>query len=403
MDINKIRDLFPALNQKVNGNDLIYFDNAASSLRPAPVINAIADYYSTISSNVHRSSHYLSSQSTHAYEVSREAVAEFINSNPGEIIFTGGTTDSLSFLASGLTKSVLESGDEIILTVAEHHSNIVPWVAHKNERNLHIKVVDVDENGDLWVDQYEELITEKTKVISLAHSSNVLGTINPVKEIIKIAKERNIITVIDGAQAVAHTRVDVNDIDCDFYCFSAHKMFGPMGIGILYGKSEKLSLLPPFRFGGGMIRNVNFDRVEFGCLPTLLEAGTPNVSGAVGLRAAIEFLKQYKIDDIITYEKKLTKYASERLIQIKGLSILGNSADKDPIIAFSVAGIHHSDLAMLLDNFGIAVRSGQHCTQPLMNRFGLKGTVRVSFSIYNTIEEIDYFIEKLKVSVSMLS
>lgn len=402
MELQKIRDQFPALNQKINGNDLIYFDSAASSLKPDSVIKAISDYYSTINSNVHRSSHYLSSMSTLVYENARTKVAGFINANPDEVIFTAGTTDSLNFLAAGLSKSLLNEGDEIILTVSEHHSNIVPWVALKKEKNINIKVLDVDENGILKIEQFEDLISDRTKILSIAHSSNVLGTIHPVKQIIEIAKNKGIISIVDGAQTVAHSKVDVEDIGCDFYCFSAHKMFGPMGLGILFGRSEILKNLPPFRYGGGMIKNVDFDNVEFTTLPSVMEAGTPYVSGAVGLDKAIDFLNEVGFDNIIKHEDFLTKYATLKLESIEGMQILGKSQLKDPIISFNVEGIHHADLSMILDNFGIAIRSGQHCTQPLMDRFGLKGTLRISFSVFNTVEEIDFFIEKLKIAISML-
>jgi cysteine desulfurase / selenocysteine lyase len=402
MDLLKIREQFPALNQTVNNNKLVYFDNAATSLKPISVIESITDYYSTINSNVHRASHYLSSMSTRAYEKSRENIAEFINANPGEIIFTSGTTDSINTLASGLSDIFLKEGDEIILTVLEHHSNIVPWVALKRDKKIVLKIVDVDDKGILKLDHLRELITEKTKIISISHSSNVLGTINPVSEIVTIAREKGIITIIDGAQAVAHSKVNVNEINSDFYCFSGHKMFGPMGIGVLYGKSEILEKLSPFRFGGGMIRNVSFESVEYNCLPNRLEAGTPYVSGAVGLSKAVDFLNNLEFSDIIEHEQRLTDYATDRLKKIEKLTIMGDNTPKDPIISFNIEGIHHADLSMILDNFGIAVRSGQHCTQPLMHRFGLKGTIRMSFSIYNTLEEIDFFIEKLNLAIKML-
>lgn len=402
MDTLKLREQFPALKNTINGNKLVYFDNAATTLKPVSVINSISDYYSTINSNVHRASHYLSSMSTRAYEKSRENIAAFINANPGEIVFTAGTTDSINTLASGLSDTILNEGDEIILTVLEHHSNIVPWVALKKNKNIVLRIAEVGDDGVLLIDHLKELINEKTKIISLSHSSNVLGTINPVKEIVEIAGEKGIITIIDGAQAIAHSKVDVRAINSDFYCFSGHKMFGPMGIGVLYGKSEMLNKLPPFRFGGGMIRNVSFDEVEFNCLPNRLEAGTPYVSGAVGLSEAVDFLNNLDFQEIIEYEHLLTQYATNGLKKIDGIRILGDNKFKDPIISFSFEGIHHADLSMILDNFGIAIRSGQHCTQPLMKRFGLNGTLRMSFSIYNTIEEIDFFMEKLNVAIKML-
>lgn len=402
MDLLKIREQFPALNQTINGNKLVYFDNAATSLKPVSVIESISDYYSTINSNVHRASHYLSAMSTRAYEESRENIAGFINANPGEVIFTSGTTDSINTLASGLSDIILKEGDEIILTVLEHHSNIVPWVALKRDKKIVLKIVDVDDKGILKLDHLRELISDRTRIISISHSSNVLGTINPVSEIVKFAREKGIITIIDGAQAVAHSKVNVNEIDSDFYCFSGHKMFGPMGIGVLYGKSEILEKLSPFRFGGGMIRNVSFDKVEYNCLPNRLEAGTPYVSGAVGLSKAVDFLNSLEFSEIIEYEQRLTDYATDMLKRIDGLTIMGDNTSKDPIISFNIEGIHHADLSMILDNFGIAVRSGQHCTQPLMHRFGVKGSIRMSFSIYNTEDEIDFFMEKLNLAIKML-
>lgn len=402
MDIENIRKQFPALDQKINGKDIIYFDNAATSLRPASVTDAISEYYSTINSNVHRSSHYLSSMSTQAYERAREKLAEFINANPGELIFTGGTTDSMNIIASGLADSLLEEGDEIILTSMEHHSNVVPWVALKKKKGIVIRVLDIDDKGILNIGQLESLICDRTKIISLTHSSNVLGTINPIKDIVKIARRHGIISIIDGAQAVAHCSVDVEDIDCDFYCFSGHKMYGPMGIGVLYGKKDMLEKLTPFRYGGGMIGKVSFDEIELSCLPNRLEAGTPYVSGAVGLSEAVKLLYSIGFDQISDYEAQICRYATTKLREIEGMKIFGDNDFKDPIISFNVEGIHQTDLAMILDNSGIAVRSGQHCAQPLMARLGQSGTIRASLAFYNTFAEIDFFIEMLKKAILML-
>lgn len=402
MDNSQIRSQFPALGQKINGNQLIYFDNAATSLKPISVIDSISEYYSSINSNVHRASHYLSSQSTKAYEQSRKNIASFINADPTELIFTSGTTDSLNFLASGLAKEILQDGDEIILTAMEHHSNIVPWVAIKKDKKIKINVIDIDSNGELKINDLNKLINKRTKILAVSHSSNFLGTLNPVKKIVEIAKSHGIITVIDGAQAVAHNKVDVKDIDCDFYCFSGHKMFGPMGIGVLYGKTEILEDLRPFRYGGGMIKNVNFDSIELQCLPNRLEAGTPYVSGTVGLSKAVDFIKSIGMKYIRTYEAKLVNYATNKLLTIEGIKIYGNTIEKDPIVSFNIDGIHNADLTMLLDNFGIAVRPGQHCTQPLIKKLGIPGAIRMSFSIYNNHEEIDIFHEKLNIAVKML-
>ncbi len=402
MDNSQIRSQFPALGQKINGNQLIYFDNAATSLKPISVIDSISEYYSSINSNVHRASHYLSSQSTKAYEQSRKNIASFINADPTELIFTSGTTDSLNFLASGLAKEILQDGDEIILTTMEHHSNIVPWVAIKKDKKIKINVIDIDSNGELKINDLNKLINKRTKILAVSHSSNFIGTLNPVKKIVEIAKSQGIITVIDGAQAVAHNNVDVKDIDCDFYCFSGHKMFGPMGIGVLYGKTEILEDLRPFRYGGGMIKNVNFDSIELQCLPNRLEAGTPYVSGTVGLSKAVDFIKSIGMKYIRTYEAELVNYATNKLLTIEGIKIYGNTIEKDPIVSFNIDGIHNADLTMLLDNFGIAVRPGQHCTQPLIKKLGIPGAIRMSFSIYNNHEEIDIFHEKLNIAVKML-
>lgn len=402
MDNSQIRSQFPALDQKINGIQLIYFDNAATSLKPTSVIDSISEYYSSINSNVHRASHYLSSQSTKAYEQSRKNIASFINADPTELIFTSGTTDSLNFLASGLAKEILQDGDEIILTAMEHHSNIVPWVAIKKDKKIKINVIDIDSNGELKINDLNKLINKRTKILAVSHSSNFLGTLNPVKKIVEIAKSQGIITVIDGAQAVAHNKVDVKDIDCDFYCFSGHKMFGPMGIGVLYGKTEILEDLRPFRYGGGMIKNVNFDSIELQCLPNRLEAGTPYVSGTVGLSKAVDFINSIGMKYIRTYEADLINYATNKLLTIEGIKIYGNNIEKDPIISFNIDGIHNADLTMLLDNFGIAVRPGQHCTQPLIKNLGIPGAIRMSFSIYNNHEEIDIFHEKLNIAVKML-
>jgi cysteine desulfurase / selenocysteine lyase len=402
MDNSQIRSQFPALGQKINGNQLIYFDNAATSLKPECVIDSISEYYSGINSNVHRASHYLSSQATKAYEQSRQNIASFINAEPPELIFTSGTTDSLNFLASGLANDILVDGDEIILSAMEHHSNIVPWVAIKKYKKIKINVIDIDSNGELIIDDLNKLINKRTKILAISHSSNFLGTLNPVKKIVEIANSHGIITIIDGAQAVAHNSVDVKDIGCDFYCFSGHKMYGPMGIGVLYGRKEILEELSPFRYGGGMIKNVNFDSIELTCLPNRLEAGTPNVSGAIGLSKAVDFLNITGMSLIKAHETDLVNYATNKLIAIEGINIFGNTSEKDPIISFNIDGIHNADLTMLLDNFGIAVRPGQHCTQPLIKKLGIQGAVRMSFSLYNNHEEIDNFHEKLNIAVKML-
>lgn len=404
MNIKLIRTDFPALSQKVNGSDLVYFDNAATALKPKSVIDSVSQYYSTINSNVHRAGHHLSAKATEAYENARSNVASFINADSkDDIVFTSGTTDSINLLSTVLEQYILEDGDEIILTKMEHHSNIVPWVGIKERKNINITVIDIDSDGVLNLEQLENSITPKTKIIAFSHSSNVLGTINPAKKIIEIAKKHNILTVVDGAQYIVHSKVDVKDLDCDFYCFSGHKLYAPMGIGVLYGKKELLEKMPPYRRGGGMIRKVSFDNIDYNDLPYKYEAGTPNVGGAVGLSKAIEYIEKIGFDAIEKHEAGLLKYATEKLEKIEGIEIYGKAKHKDPIVSFNVKGIHHFDIGMLLDNFGIATRTGHHCTHPLMDYFEIDGTVRVSFSFYNTREEIDYFVEKLKLCINMLS
>lgn len=403
MDLMDYRNDFPALSQSVNGNSLIYFDNAATSLKPQQVIDYVSEYYASINSNVHRAGHFLSIKATEAYENARENVASFINAkNSNEIIFTKGTTESINLLADVLRQSVLKKGDEIILTKMEHHSNIVPWVSLKENIGINIKTIDFDDTGELILDNFEKLFTPNTKVVSISHSSNVLGTINPIKKIVEFAKNKGIITIIDGAQAIVHEKVDVQEIDCDFYCFSGHKVYAPMGIGVLYGKKDKLQELRPYQKGGGMIDKVSFDKITYNELPYKFEAGTPNVSGAIGLSTAIDYINKIGIEKIKIYEQSLLKYTTDKMLEIQDLQIYGVASEKDPIISFSIKGIHHYDLGMILDQFGIAIRTGHHCTQPLMERFNLNGAARISLAFYNTKEEIDYFIEKLKVAVNML-
>ena len=403
MDFMDHRNDFPALSQSVNDNQLIYFDNAATSLKPQQVIDSVSEYYASINSNVHRGGHFLSIKATEAYENARKNIASFINAeDPNEIIFTKGTTESINLLADVLRQSVLKAGDEVILTKMEHHSNIVPWVSLKDNIGISIKTIDVNDKGELILDDFENLFSPNTKVLSISHSSNVLGTINPIKKIVKLAKSKGVITIIDGAQAIVHEKVDVQELDCDFYCFSGHKFYAPMGVGVLYGKKNKLQQLMPYQKGGGMIDKVSFDKITYNELPYKFEAGTPNVSGAIGLSSAIDFINTIGIENIKKYEQRLLKYATGKMLEIDDLVIFGNAINKDPIISFSIKGIHHYDLGMILDQFGIAIRTGHHCTQPLMERFKLNGAARISFAFYNTKEEIDYFVDKLKVAAKML-
>lgn len=401
--MKNLRNDFPALSQVVNNNKLIYFDNAATSLKPKSVIEGVKDYYYSFNSNVHRAGHYLSAKSTKAYESARENVADYINAKDStEIIFTKGTTESINLLADVLAKDILEDGDEIILTRMEHHSNIVPWVALKDKLDLTIKIIEIDENGELLIDDLDKLFTEKTKVLSMAHSSNVLGTINPIKDIVKKARSRGVLTIIDGAQAIVHEKIDVQKIDCDFYCFSGHKMYAPMGIGGLYVKKEVLNQLSPYQKGGGMIKNVSYNEILYNKSPYRFEAGTPNVGGAIGLSKAIDYINSIGFEAIKKHEQSLLNYANTKLNNIEGIDIFGKSAIKDPMISFSISGVHHSDLAMILDKFGIATRAGFHCAQPLFDYYKAKGNLRISFSFYNTIEEIDIFVEKLNFAINML-
>ncbi len=403
MHIDKIRSDFPELKQKVNGNPLVYFDNAATALKPYQVIESVSNYYSDYNSNVHRAGHKMSALATNGYENARSKVAEFINADsPNEIVFTKGTTESINLLASIFENSILSDGDEIVLTQMEHHSNIVPWVALKEKFNLNIKIIDIDEKGQLLIDNINDLWSEKTKVLSISHSSNVLGTINPVKEIIASAKKRGVITIVDGAQAIVHAGVDVRQLDCDFYCFSGHKLYSPMGIGVLYGKKELLETLPTYQKGGGMIDKVTFDEVTYNILPYKYEAGTPNVGGAIGLGEAIDYLSSLGFEKIFNCEKELLNYATKKINEIEGINIFGNAEDKDPIISFEIEGVHNYDLGTILDQFGIAIRTGHHCAQPLMKKLGVTGTSRISFSFYNTKEEIDFFIEKINIAINML-
>ena len=403
MHIEKIRSDFPELKQKVNGNPLVYFDNAATALKPLQVIESVSNYYSDYNSNVHRAGHKMSALATTGYENARSKVSEFINAaSPDEIVFTKGTTESINLLASIFENSILKDGDEIVLTQMEHHSNIVPWVALKEKLNLNIKIIDIDEKGQLLIDNIDDLWSENTKVISISHSSNVLGTINPVKELIASANKKGIITIVDGAQAIVHTGVDVRQLDCDFYCFSGHKLYSPMGIGVLYGKKELLETLPTYQKGGGMINKVTFDHVTYNVLPYKYEAGTPNVGGAIGLGEAINYISSIGLDRIFNYEKELLNYATKKINEIGGIKIYGNAEDKDPIISFEIEGVHNYDLGAILDQFGIAIRTGHHCAQPLMKKLGVTGTSRISFSFYNTKEEIDYFIEKINIAINML-
>jgi len=403
MDINNIRKDFPILSQQVNGQDLIYLDNAATSQKPQSVIHAIESYYQNINSNVHRGAHYLSDQATQQFEQAREKVQHHINaSNRSEIIWTRGTTESINLVAQTWGRQNIKSGDEIILSSLEHHSNIVPWQMLAEEKKAQLRVINIDAKGQLDLEHYQSLLSNKTKLVAVAHVSNALGVINPIEELIKQAHKQGAKILIDGAQAMAHGTVDVKKLDCDFYAFSGHKMFAPMGIGILYGKSDILQSMPPWQGGGEMIEKVSFDQTTFNQLPYKFEAGTPNVAGAIGMAAAIDYMSQFDTKAIASYEEKLLKHATQALLDIEGLVIEGNSPNKVAVISFNIMGCHGQDLGMLLDQQGIAVRTGHHCAMPLMQCLGVDGTVRVSLCFYNTIEEIDRLVSALKKAKAML-
>ena len=400
--LNKIRDEFPILDQKINGEDLIYLDNAASTQKPKSVINAIKDYYENDHSNVHRGVHTLSVRATEAYENARVKVAEFLNSpDVHQIIFTKGTTDSINLIASSVT-NLVQKDDEILITSMEHHSNIVPWQELCKRTGAVLKVIPINKNGELLIDEYANMISSRTKIISIVHLSNTLGTINPVEDIIEIAKSHDVITVIDGAQAAGHLPIDVQKLDCDFYLFSGHKIFGPTGIGVLYGKENILNEIDPYQFGGEMILKVTFEETTYNDLPHKFEAGTPNIAGAVGIGASIDFINGLDRDLAHQHEMSLHDYALEKLEEIEGVRIIGNASNKSAIISFVIDGLHPHDIGTIINQKGIAVRTGHHCTMPLMDFYGIPGTVRASFSIYNNHSEVDKLIDAVKLAIKML-
>tara|TARA_B100000965_G_C19581164_1_gene753600 strand:- start:99 stop:1319 length:1221 start_codon:yes stop_codon:yes gene_type:complete len=393
----KIRDQFPILNKKINNHQLVYFDNAATTQKPKKVINAINEYYSEYNANIHRGIHTLAEKATNEYEKTRKSVSQFINSkSEKEIIFTRGTTEGINLIASSFVKNFLKKEDEIIISEMEHHSNIVPWQMICEENGIVLKTINVLENGEIDLDNFKELINDKTKFLSIVHTSNTLGTVNPIKQLIEICKKNNITTMVDGAQASAHSKINVQDLNCDFFVLSAHKMYGPTGVGIVYGKEEILEKMPPYMGGGEMIKEVNFQKTTYNELPYKFEAGTPNIGDVIGFNKALSFINDIGFDNISSYEKKLKDYASNSLNKIDGLKILGNSKNKIGIFSFTLKKVHYYDLGLLLDSKGIAIRTGHHCTQPLMDKFNLEGTARVSLAIYNSKEEIDYFVEKIK-------
>jgi cysteine desulfurase/selenocysteine lyase len=397
LDIQKIRKEFPVLHQLVNGKPLIYFDNAATNQKPKRVIDALTSYYEGYNANIHRGIHTLAEKATRAYEDTREAMQRFINAaNTEEVIFTSGVTGSINLVASSYGRAFLKAGDEIIVSGLEHHSNIVPWQMVCEEKKAILKVIPVTKIGELDMEAFSKLLSPKTKVVAVNHASNSLGTINPAKEIVRLAHEVGAVVLIDGAQAAAHLPIDVQDLDCDFYCISSHKMFGPTGTGIVYGKKELLEKMPPYMGGGEMIKDVRFAKTTFNDLPYKFEAGTPNIADVVALKEAVTFIDELGKENIAIHEDNLLKHLQERLKELPRVRLVGTSAHKVSVQSFIVEDIHHFDVGQMLDARGIAVRTGHHCTQPLMDSLGLEGTVRASFSVYNTIEEIDTLVEGLK-------
>ena len=407
--LQKIRTDFPILSREVYGKSLVYLDNAATTQKPLCVLDAMRQEYLNVNANVHRGVHYLSQQATELHEAAREKVRQFINApKVEEVIFTRGTTESINLVASSFAEAFMQEGDEVIVSTMEHHSNIVPWQLQAAKRGIAIRVIPMTDDGMLMMEEYEKLFTEKTKIVSIAHVSNVLGTVNPVKEMIRIAHEHGVPVLIDGAQSTPHFKVDVQELDCDFFAFSGHKMYGPTGIGVLYGKEQWLDCMPPYQGGGEMIETVSFEKTTFQGLPFKFEAGTPDYVATHGLAKAIDYILSIGLDEIEAYEQGLTNYCVEQLQTIEGMHIYGPlpssltsqpsalSPKRDAVVSFNVGDIHHMDMGTLLDRLGIAVRTGHHCAQPLMDRLGILGTVRASFAVYNTKEEVDSLVAGIR-------
>jgi len=397
-DITKVRESFPILSRTVYGKPLIYLDNGATTQKPLCVLDAMREEYLNVNANVHRGVHWMSQQATDLHEAARETVRKFINArSTTEIVFTRGTTESLNLVASSFVEGCMKEGDEVIVSTMEHHSNIVPWQLQEQRKGIVLKVIPMTDEGELQLEEYEKLFTDRTKLVSVTQVSNVLGTINPVKEMIRIAHEHGVPVVVDGAQSVPHFAVDVQDLDCDFLAFSGHKVYGPTGVGILYGKEEWLDRLPPYQGGGEMIERVSFEKTTFERPPLKFEAGTPDYIATHGLATALDYVTSLGMDNILAHEQDLTRYALQQLREIEGMHIYGHRNDSgDAVISFNVGDIHHMDLGTLLDQLGIAVRTGHHCAQPLMDRLGILGTVRASFGLYNTREEVDALVAGIK-------
>jgi len=392
-DIEKIREDFPILSRTVYNKPLVYLDNGATTQKPRCVVESITDEYYSVNANVHRGVHFLSQQATNLHEASRETVRRFINArSTSEIVFTRGTTESINLVAATFADSQMEEGDEVIVSVMEHHSNIVSWQLQAARKGIVLKVIPMNDRGELLIDEYEKLFSSRTRIVSVAHVSNVLGTVNPVKEIIKIAHAHGVPVLVDGAQSIPHLPVDVQDLDADFFVFSGHKVYGPTGIGVLYGKENWLDRLPPYQGGGEMIKNVSFEKTTFNELPFKFEAGTPDYIGSTALAKALDYVSAIGMDEIAAYEHELTGYAIARMKEIEGMRIFGEAEQRGGVISFLVGNIHHLDMGTLLDRLGIAVRTGHHCAEPLMRRLGIEGTVRASFGLYNTKAEVDALV-----------
>ena len=401
-NIQKVRDDFPILSRTVYDRPLVYLDNAATTQKPLCVLDAMRDEYLNVNANVHRGVHYLSQQATDLHEAARETVRRFINApKTEEIIFTRGTTESINLVVSSFCEEFMGEGDEVIVSVMEHHSNIVPWQLQAAKRGIALKVIPIDDSGNLLMDEYEKLFSDRTKIVSVAHVSNTLGTVNPVKDIVRIAHEHGVPVMVDGAQSTPHFKVNVQDLDCDFFAFSGHKIYGPTGVGVLYGKEEWLDRLPPYQGGGEMIESVSFERTVFERLPFKFEAGTPDYVATHGLATALNYVSALGMDNIAVHERELTAYCMEQMQTIPGIRLFGTTPGKDAVVSFLVGDIHHLDMGTLLDRLGIAVRTGHHCAQPVMDRLGVQGVVRASFALYNTKEEIDALVSGVKRVATM--
>lgn len=397
-DLTKIREDFPILSRQVYGKPLVYLDNAATTQKPRVVVESITDEYYNVNANVHRGVHYLSQQATDLHEASRETVRRFINAKSvSEVIFTRGTTESINLVVSSFCDAFMQEGDEVIVSEMEHHSNIVPWQLQAAKKGIVIKVIPFDEKGNLDIEEYHRLFSEKTRIVSCTHVSNVLGTVNPVKEMIAVAHAHGVPFMVDGAQSAPHFAIDVQDMDCDFFAFSGHKMYGPTGVGVLYGKEEWLDRMPPYQGGGEMIESVSFEKTTFERLPFKFEAGTPDYVATSALAKAIDYITELGMDNIQRHEHELTEYAMRRMRDIPGMRFIGEAEGKDAVVSFLVGDIHHLDMGTLLDRLGIAVRTGHHCAEPLMRRLGIQGTVRASFALYNTKEEVDALVAGIEL------